>query len=252
MTELIFLGTGAITPERPGDHVSMLLRHNDANILLDAGPAIMMQLAHAGIMPTQVTHIAFSHHHGDHMLGSPMFMFYPRLRHLMAAAPTLEAWRALVEVVYPRYFDKVADYFHFLMLDEDSPTPVPDLPDVRMTLTRTEHVPELPAYAMRFDFPQCSLVYSGDTTPAEAVVKLAAGADWLIHEATAAETLGQQSWGVHTTAREAGQIAARAGVKNLALVHRMPGPTEIWVQEAGAHFSGRILAPQAGDTVKCG
>ena len=251
MTELLFLGTGAITPEMPGDHVAMLIRHNNANILLDAGPAIMMQLARAGIMPAQVTHIAFSHHHGDHILGSPMFMFYPRLRYLMAAPPTLDAWLELVELVYPRYLLKVAEQFAFLMLKEGVPEPVPDVGGVRMTIIRTEHVPEVPAYAMRFDFPQCSLVYSGDSTPSDAVVKLAAGADWLIHEATAAETLGQSSWGVHTTAREAGQIAARAGVKNLALVHRMPGPPQIWAQEAGESFVGRVLVPRAGEKIKC-
>ncbi len=256
MTELIFLGTGAITPERPGDHTAMLIQHGPARILLDAGPAVMMQLDRAGVSPEQITHIYFSHHHGDHILGSPMFMFYPRLRYLMGARPTIDAWLELVEVAYPRYLLKVADDFAFQLLEEGETEPVAAVDDVSITQVQTLHVPELPAFAARFDFaptdaaPGFSIVYSGDTRPTQAVVDLAQGADLLIHEATAAESLGMSNWGVHSTAREAGRIAAAAGAKALALVHRMSGPAEVWMQEAGAEFSGQIFVPQAGDRFK--
>lgn len=256
MTELIFLGTGAITPERPGEHTAMLIQHGPAHILLDAGPAVMMQLDRVGVSPEQITHIYFSHHHGDHILGSPMFMFYPRLRYLLAACPTIDAWLELVEVVYPKYLLKVADDFAFQLLEEGKTEPVAAVDDISITQVQTQHVPELPAFAVRFDFaptdsaPGFSIVYSGDTTPTEAVAKLAKDADLLIHEATASETLGQSNWGVHTTAREAGRIAAEAGVKALALVHRMPGPPDVWAQEAGEAFDGAIFVPQAGDRLK--
>ena len=255
MTELIFLGTGAITPERPGDHTAMLIKHGPAHILLDAGPAVMMQLDHVGVTPDQITHIYFSHHHGDHILGSPIFLFYHRMRYLLGAQPTLEGWLMLMEAVYPNYLPKVAEELAFLFLEEGKTEPVPAAPDISITQVQTQHVPELPAYAARFDFaptdtaPGFSIVYSGDTTPTEAVRDLAQGADLLIHEATAAETLGMSSWGVHSTAREAGRIAAEAGVKALAMVHRLPGPAEAWLAEAGEHFSGMILAPQAGDSL---
>jgi hypothetical protein len=39
-------------------------------------------------------------------------------------------------------------------------------------------------------------------------------------------------------------------VKALALVHRMPGPPEVWVKEAGEQFAGPIFAPLAGDRLK--
>jgi ribonuclease Z len=256
MTDLIFLGTGAITPERPGDHTAMLIKHGPARILLDAGPAVMMQLDRVGVSPDQITHIYLSHHHGDHILGSPIFLFYHRMRYLMGAQPTLEGWLMLMETVYPGYLPKVADELAFLFLEEGMRESVPAADDISISQVQTQHAPELPAYAARFDFastdtsPAFSVVYSGDTTPTAAVVNLARDADLLIHEATAAETLGMSGWGVHTTAREAGRIAAEAGVKALALVHRMPGPAEIWVQEAGERFSGQIFAPRAGDRLQ--
>ena len=253
MTELIFLGTGAIMPERAGDHTALLIRHGPARILLDAGPAVMMQLDRVGISPQQITHIYFSHHHGDHILGSPIFVFYHRMRYLLGARPTLEAWLMLMEVVYPGYLPKVAEELAFLFLEEGKSVPIPGVDDISITLARTPHAEELPAYAARFDFaptdarPGFSLVYSGDTTPSQAVVDLAQAADLLIHEATAAETLGQTTAGVHTSAREAGQVAAAAGVKALALVHRLAGDPQVWRQEAGESFQGPIWVPQAGD-----
>ncbi len=253
MTKLTFLGTGAITPEHPGDHTAMLIQHGPARLLLDAGPAVMMQLDRVGVSPQQITHLYFSHHHGDHILGSPIFLFYHRMRYLLGARPTLEGWLMLVEVVYPNYLARVADELAFLFLEEGETESIPELNDVSITLAQTAHVPELPAYAARFDFPATdaapafSLVYSGDTRPSDAVVQLAQDADLLIHEATASETLGQSTGGVHSTAREAGRIAALAGVRALALVHRMPGDPAVWIQEAGDVFDGMILAPQAGD-----
>ncbi len=253
MTELIFLGTGAITPQRPGDHTAMLLKHGPHRILLDAGPAVMMQLDRVGVSPDQITHIFFSHHHGDHILGSPIFLFYHRFRYLMGAQATLEGWLMLVEVVYPQYLHRVAEELAFLFLEEGKTEPLPAADDVSITLARTQHVPELPAFAVRFDFaatdttPGFSVVYSGDTRPSESVARLAQGADLLIHEATASERLGQQPGEMHSTACAAGRIAAEAGVKALALVHRLPGDPDIWREEAGESFNGRIFVPLAGD-----
>ena len=52
---------------------------------------------------------------------------------------------------------------------------------VRVTATLVDHPPVVPAFAYRFDAPDRSIVISGDTAPSQNLVKLAAGADVLVH-----------------------------------------------------------------------
>ncbi len=64
------------------------------------------------------------------------------------------------------------------------------------------------------------LVVSGDTRPCDAVAKAAQGADLLIHESTFADDSQARAHETqHCTAREAGALAAKAGVKRLLLTH---------------------------------
>jgi ribonuclease Z len=65
-----------------------------------------------------------------------------------------------------------------------------------------------------------SIVYSGDSAPAEEIRKLAMGATLLIHEATTAADLETEAnqWG-HSSARQAAELAQSAGVRGLFLTH---------------------------------
>ncbi len=67
------------------------------------------------------------------------------------------------------------------------------------------------------------IVISGDTMPCEEIIPFSKGADVLIHEATFSSDLEDiaQSYG-HTTAAQAAQIAKKAKVGQLFLVHISP------------------------------
>jgi ribonuclease Z len=92
----------------------------------------------------------------------------------------------------------------------------------------------IPTIGMRIESAQTGKVfaYSCDTQPCAAVVELAAKADVLIHEAT-----GKKRG--HTSASQAGSIAARAEVGSLYLVHYNPQDETLETQ-AQKEFPGPV------------
>ncbi len=119
------------------------------------------------------------------------------------------------------------------------------------------HPPMFPSFAYRFDTADGSIVFSGDTTVSANLVKLARGADVLVHEVM------DRAWAEsrfeapldpteqaavnhllrsHTTIEEVGAVAERAGAGTLVLNHLVPAdnPHRRWL-EAREGFSGRLV-----------
>ncbi|MEM2998272.1 MAG: ribonuclease Z [Thermoproteota archaeon] len=68
--------------------------------------------------------------------------------------------------------------------------------------------------------PGRKLVYSGDTRPCRSLITLAKGADLIIHEGTFSGSMADKAKAyLHSTSVEAAQVAVKAGVKKLALIH---------------------------------
>lgn len=123
------------------------------------------------------------------------------------------------------------------------------------------------SYAYRFDVGPRAIVFTGDTGPSEAVAALAKGADILVCEALAKDEISARlekagQWGKmtpaekagwtmhmnqeHLTPEQAGEIAAKAGVKTLVLSHLggagPPGDDFARFGAAAAKaFHGRII-----------
>ena len=121
-----------------------------------------------------------------------------------------------------------------------------------------------PSLGYRFDFHDRSIVFSGDTTPLQAMARLAMGADVLVHEAMynpAVEAFvraqiasgGQVKFedfmahmkADHSPVEEVGRIAQEAGVKTLVLSHLSPAIDSIadytWRGSAARYFKGEII-----------
>ena len=131
--------------------------------------------------------------------------------------------------------------------------------NVKVTATLVDHPPVVPAFAYRFDGSDRSIVISGDTAPSQNLVKLAAGADVLVHSvmyppaidrlvarvpnaaALKASILAHQ-----TSAEDAGRIAEEARVKTLVLSHFVPSDDPdvtdaMWLDAARRHFRGTVI-----------
>jgi ribonuclease BN (tRNA processing enzyme) len=131
--------------------------------------------------------------------------------------------------------------------------------NVKVTSALVDHPPVTPAFAYRFDTADRSIVISGDTNRSDNLVKLAQGADVLVHEALYvpavdrlvaqvpnAAALKRHLINSHTSVEDCGRVAAVAGVKTLVLSHLVPcdDPTiteQMWIDAARPHFKGEII-----------
>jgi ribonuclease BN (tRNA processing enzyme) len=129
---------------------------------------------------------------------------------------------------------------------------------VTISTILVQHAPVFPALAYRVDTPSGSVVFSGDPGPCDNVVRLARGADILVHEAMDIEGVGRRVAHLpnrdeliahmakaHTAPEEAGRIASEAGVGALVLSHLVPGddevPESVWEERARENFDGPVL-----------
>jgi ribonuclease Z len=91
--------------------------------------------------------------------------------------------------------------------------------------------------------PGRTVVIAGDTAPSPTVLEVARGADLLVHEATFLEDERERAREtLHSTAREAAEIAREAEVRMLVLTHlstRYFGPDA--AREARAVFPGTVV-----------
>jgi ribonuclease Z len=111
-------------------------------------------------------------------------------------------------------------------------------PEFSISTAPTTHL--LPTIAVRVtsNASKQSITYSSDTQVCAPVVDLARGSDILFHEAT---TLSASNHG-HTSARQAGAQAARAGARKLVLVHLPPHcDVKKWRAAAQKSFRGQVV-----------
>jgi len=98
--------------------------------------------------------------------------------------------------------------------------------------------------------PGRRFVYTGETAPTGATVEAATDADLLIHDATFAEDRRDRAASTgHSTAKQAAELAARAGVKRLALTHistRYAGRAGRLGSEAREVFDGETIVAEDG------
>ena len=273
---LRFLGTSASRPTVERNVSSLALIREGETLMFDCGEGTQRQMMRYGIS-FALSDIFFTHMHADHMLGvtgllpgsdkllwkaitlgSEKQHFEIKVFELTPETPLKRSGYSLVPFTV-EHGDRLAIGYQLveeIRLGRFNPEKaremgVPEGPlwgkihkgeTVKLPDGRTIKPSELVGPTR----PGRRIVLTGDSRPSEGTIAAAMGADILVHEATFATEEGPRALETgHSTAREAAEVAAKAGVKKLVLTHvsaRYSRDTSELEREAREIFPATIIA----------
>jgi ribonuclease Z len=274
---LYVLGAGAPTPTPDRYGSAYVLELGDERLMLDCGPATTHKLVKAGLFPTQIGHLFFTHHHFDHDVDYPAFLLTrwdqsigrePVLR-VFGPAPTERLTRGILDEKEGIFaHDWIARVNHPLSLNAyqrrggtlPRRPPVVEAHDVgpgrvgagkdwEAMAAPAEHVqPWLDSLAYRVDSSLGSVVVTGDTRPCQSVVDLARDVDVMICSCpfVQEDIDGTPEADAMCGSTAAARMAKEAGAKTLVLVHQSrslqeAGNMERALRDVGRTFHGRAV-----------
>lgn len=221
MARVIVLGTSNAIASEGHENTHMVIIGSERTVLIDCVSSPILRLNRAGVDFNNVTDLVVTHFHPDHVSGIPLLLMdmwlmgrkrplsIYGLHHTLDRVEDLMGFFGWAE--WPDFFPVA---FYRLPLQEM--TQVLDCPDFRILCSPVHHL--VPTIGIRCEFKPSSKVmaYSCDTEPCAEVAQLAQGANILIHEA-AGRMRG------HSSAEQAGEMASRAEVEHLYLIHYPTG-----------------------------
>lgn len=240
MAKVVTLGTAAAVPDETHATTHLAIEGERGFFLVDCGDNPILRIQHAGLDLERLRGLVLTHFHPDHVAAVPILLMDTWLLKRTDPLPiyglqdVVDRYNVLMDLFrrdeWPGFFDTpcrvVPEEVGALVLEDD---------DFRITAAPVEHV--VPNMGLRVENKLTGgvVTYSSDTSPCDAVVELARGADILIHEA-AEPTPG------HSSAAQAGEVAYLAGARRLVLVHYRPAPHKYdrWIEEATKVFDGPV------------
>ncbi len=218
---VVILGAGTALPDPDRDNTFLAWSSPAGSWLIDCGGRAYQQLLRAGIDPLSLRGAILTHNHADHIYGLPALLFHLWLAGyrdtfaIHANAPTLAMARRLVAAL------ELEEHGHMCQatwheLPQDAEELVLENESYAIRTAPVRH--SRPTLGLRITDHAAGrdIAYTSDTEPCPEVERLAQGAHTLIHEATA--TSPDEGHG-HTTPRQVGETAAKAGVERVVLIH---------------------------------
>ncbi|MHB8576406.1 MAG: MBL fold metallo-hydrolase [Dehalococcoidia bacterium] len=279
MNQLYILGTGTPTPTPIRFGSAYVLQVAGEHLMFDCGPAATHKLVKAGLLPTQISRLFFTHHHFDHDIDYPCFLLC-RWDQSIGAEPELQVFGpTLTETITERLIGENGAFSHDWRARVNAPlsqrihvnrggtlprrppsVAVRDIgpefryegPDWRIRTATAEHVqPWLDSLAYRLDSDAGSIVFTGDTQPCDSVTELARGADVLVCQCWDDQErmdANGENRGNSGTGGAAG-MAQAAGVGTLILTHMGAGlaahdALEKGIGDVRRIYDGRIIAAE--------
>jgi ribonuclease BN (tRNA processing enzyme) len=182
--DLTFLGSGNAFGADGRAYSSFILNQR---YLFDCGPTLLPQLRKARLSNEAIDVVLISHFHADHFFGLPFLLldgtYSGRTRDLtIVGPPNIEAQtEQLIRIGYANLATESTPPFQRRYV-EISDGFQAEIEGLSVCATAVDHVRELEAFAYRVELGDRSLVYSGDTSLCDSLLRVVAGADVIVLE----------------------------------------------------------------------
>jgi len=240
MPKLIFLGTSNAIPDENHENTHMVVVGKQRTVLIDCVNSPILRLQKVGVDFNNLTDLIVTHFHPDHVSGVPQLLMnmwlmgHRRPLNVYGLHYTLDRVEDLMGFYgwseWPNFFPVV-----FYRLPAEEMTTVMECDEFRILSSPVQHF--IPNIGLRIEFRESNKVvaYSCDTEPCQQVIRLAEGADLLIHEASG-ELPG------HSSAAQAGTAARQSEAGSLYLIHYPTGQFTLnnLTQEAKKQYQGPV------------
>jgi ribonuclease Z len=269
--DVILLGTGSPIPAPDRAGPSTLVRAAGRELLFDCGRGVLMRAAAVGAGATTVAHLLLTHLHSDHTTDLNDVITTRWVMSLAGPCPLRIVGPVGTGRVVDRTLEMLEDDIGYRLAHHDdlteppgvevtevcasaSPEPevVLDSDGLRVLAAPTDHAPVHPTVGYRVEADGVAVVIAGDTVPCEGLTGLCAGADVYVQTVVRRSLVEAlpiprvlDILDYHSSVEDAACTAAAAGVRTLVLTHPVPPPApgteQEWIDEASAHFDGRIV-----------
>lgn len=245
--KIVFFGTAGAIQTEDNTNVSFSVVEEKFSILVDSSGNPIQYLKRAGIDPTKLDVLILTHSHIDHIYALPSLIHNLWL---------MKRKKPLSIISDQFTINKAKELCNiFSLSSKEGLFPInwlsADDREINISLMiKIQLFPVLhstPTSGFKIITSTSSLVYSSDTSPSKEVISRASGAKALIHEASGTLNLEEKlNKAGHSSGRQAGEVAKKAGVKFLFLCHFdfSEGSSQDKVEfEAKSSFQGKVIIP---------
>ena len=219
------LGSGTCVPSLERSSCSVMAQVGDTKLLFDSGAGTMRRLLETGTTVYEIPYIFYSHFHPDHTSELIQFLFankYPDSQRrktplTIIAGNGFSSFFKGLKSAYGNWIELSPGLLKTIELYTNGPDSR-ILENFTVDSLPVEHNPESLAYRITGPGNRV-MVYSGDTDYSDNLVTLAKNANVLICESALPDDMKVSG---HLTPSLAGEIATRANVVKLVLIHFYP------------------------------